>query len=92
MSLIFLTDVTPLASFMDKQVATSYLAYRPHPRHVVYSGGYLDLRIPIHGPYCSKSYVVRDPTLMMTYPSHEQDIKVIIKITTLGILVLIQIS
>ena len=48
----------PLASFTDKQVATSYLACRPHPRHVVCMGGYLDLCIPIHGPYCSMSYVI----------------------------------
>jgi hypothetical protein len=46
-----------LASFTDKHVATSYLTYRPHPRHVVCTGGYLDLRIPKHGPYCSTSYV-----------------------------------
>jgi hypothetical protein len=47
----------PLASFTDKQVATSYLACRPHRRHVVFTSGYSDLRIPIHGPYCSTSYV-----------------------------------
>jgi hypothetical protein len=29
----------PLASFTDKQVTTSYLAYRPHLRHVVYMSG-----------------------------------------------------
>jgi hypothetical protein len=76
----------PLASFTDKQVATSYLACRPHPQHVVCTGGYLNLRIPIHGPYYSTSYVVWDPTLMMIYPSLEQDVQVIIKITILGIL------
>ena len=76
----------PLASFTDKQVATSYLACRPHARHVVCTCGYSDLHIPIHGPYCSTSYVAWDPTLMMTYPSHEQDIQVIIKITIFGIL------
>ena len=40
----------PLASFMDKLVEISYLACRPHPRHVVCTGGYSDSRIPINGP------------------------------------------
>ena len=48
----------PLASFTNTQVATSYLACRPHLRHVVCTGGYSNLRIPIHGPYCSTSYVI----------------------------------
>jgi hypothetical protein len=82
----------PPSSFTDKQVATSNLAYRPHPWYVVCTGGYSDLHIPIHGPYCSTSYVALDPTLTTTYPSPEQDIQVIIKITILGILVLSQIS
>ena len=55
-------------------------------------GGYLDLRILIHGPYCSMSYAAWDPTLTTTYPSYEQDIQVILKIILLGILVLSQIS
>jgi hypothetical protein len=74
----------PLASFTDKQVATSYSACRPHPWHVVCTGGYSDLRIAIHGPYCSTSYVIWDPTLTTTYPSYEQNIQVIIKIIILG--------
>jgi hypothetical protein len=82
----------PLASFTDKQVTTSYLACQPHLRHVVCMGGYSELCIPIHGPYCSTSYVVWDPTLMTTYPSFEQDIQVIIRIVILGELVLSQTS
>ena len=74
MSRTFLTDAKPLASFTDKPVVTSYLACRPHPRHVVCTGSYSDLRILLHGPYCSMSYVVWDPTLTTIYPSHEQDI------------------
>ena len=64
---------------MDKQVAISYLASLPHPRHVVYTGGYSDLRIPIHGPYYSTSYVIWDPTHddlplgWARYPSYHQD-------------------
>ena len=53
-----LPGAIPLASFMDRQAAVSYLACRPHPRHVVYVGDYSDLHIPIQGPYCSTSYVV----------------------------------
>ena len=48
MSQTFPTDANPLASFMGKPVAISYLACRPHPRHVVCIGGYSDLHILIH--------------------------------------------
>ena len=88
----FPAEANPLASFADKLVVTSYLACRPHSQHVVCTGGYSDLRIPIHGPYCSMSYVISDPILMTTYLSHEQDNQVIIKIIILEILVLSQIS
>ena len=39
-----------------------------------------------------RAYVAWDPTLMMAYPLHEQDIQDIIKIIILEILVLSQIS
>lgn len=58
MSQTFLTYTNPLASFMDKLIVTSYLAYRPNLWHMVCTGGYLNLHIPIHSPYCSTSYLV----------------------------------
>ena len=69
----------PLSSFTDKQVATNYMTCRPHPWHVVCIGGYSDLRIPIHGPYCSTSCHLRShnhdnlPLAWARYPSYHQD-------------------
>jgi hypothetical protein len=67
-----LPGANALASITDKPVATSYLACLPHPWHVVCTGGYSNSRIPMHGPYHFMSYIVWDPHLTTTYPSHEQ--------------------
>ena len=40
----------PLASFMDKLVAISYLACRHYTQYVVYTSGHSDSCIPINGP------------------------------------------
>jgi hypothetical protein len=44
-----LTDIRALAYYFSLISLCAYL--------VSTTGGYSDLRIPIHGPYCSMSYV-----------------------------------
>jgi hypothetical protein len=38
------------ASFTNRPIAISYLACHPHMRHVVCTGGYLGLTIPMNDP------------------------------------------
>jgi len=62
------TQRHPRASFTNKPVVISYLACRPHLRHVVCMGGYSDSLSQWTVLNYSMSYVTRDPTVTVTLP------------------------